>query len=230
MRRGGNCPNSLEVLLQLINSDVSCEKKVTAYLMSGLPERESADAKLIEASYPSPVGPANLSLCLYRHGHKTAPRSYIMRSAGTGSRTIVNHNGLPEMALTEFCAGLKGVFQDLDFEEATWWHFEGRVPATTLACIQKLRYAHVLNYAPYLDDFYSIISVEVEKPGREGLRELAEQADVVFYSRSWAEAEGYESAEACLRGEAQRRRTAEERYPLVPTFVVFFVFTPFLSV
>ena len=33
----------------------------------------------------------------------------------------------------------------------------------------------------------SRISVEVEKPRREGLIELAAHADVVFYSRSWAE-------------------------------------------
>ena len=31
------------------------------------------------------------------------------------------------------------------------------------------------------------ISVEVEKPGREGLQELATLADVVFYSKSWAQ-------------------------------------------
>ena len=31
------------------------------------------------------------------------------------------------------------------------------------------------------------ISVEVEKPGREGLQELAALADVVFYSKSWAQ-------------------------------------------
>jgi ketohexokinase len=33
----------------------------------------------------------------------------------------------------------------------------------------------------------STISVEVEKPGREGLIGLAAEADVVFYSKSWAE-------------------------------------------
>lgn len=31
-----------------------------------------------------------------------------------------------------------------------------------------------------------MISVEVEKPGREGLEKLAEVAHVVFYSKSWA--------------------------------------------
>lgn len=32
------------------------------------------------------------------------------------------------------------------------------------------------------------VSVEVEKPGREGLVDLASEADVVFYSKTWAEA------------------------------------------
>lgn len=53
----------------------------------------------------------------------------------------------------------------------------------TLACIRHIR------------DRYpnSKISVEVEKPGREGLQELAEEADVVFYSKSWAQVGGVTS-------------------------------------
>jgi hypothetical protein len=31
------------------------------------------------------------------------------------------------------------------------------------------------------------ISVEVEKPGRDGLQGLAAEADVIFYSKSWAQ-------------------------------------------
>lgn len=31
------------------------------------------------------------------------------------------------------------------------------------------------------------VSVEVEKPARPGLQELAVEADVVFYSKSWAQ-------------------------------------------
>lgn len=54
---------------------------------------------------------------------------------------------------------------------------QGRIPETTLQCIRHLR--QVLPRAT--------ISVEVEKPGREGLVELANAADVVFYSRGWAE-------------------------------------------
>jgi len=58
---------------------------------------------------------------------------------------------------------------------------KGRIPETTLQCIQHLR--SVLPNAK--------ISVEVEKPGREGLTSLAEAADVIFYSRSWAEVKAF---------------------------------------
>lgn len=34
------------------------------------------------------------------------------------------------------------------------------------------------------------ISVEVEKPARAGLQDLAAEADVVFYSKSWAQVGG----------------------------------------
>ena len=54
---------------------------------------------------------------------------------------------------------------------------QGRAPETTLQCMRYLRQA-----SPGCT-----ISVEVEKPGREGLVELAAEANVVFYSRGWAE-------------------------------------------
>lgn len=58
---------------------------------------------------------------------------------------------------------------------------QGRIPETTLHCIQHLRHAMPR----------CTISVEIEKPGRAGLTELAAAADVVFYSRSWAEVSLY---------------------------------------
>ena len=57
------------------------------------------------------------------------------------------------------------------------WAQQGRIPETVQNCIRLLR-----NLLPK-----ATISVEVEKPGREGLSEWAAEADVVFYSRSWAE-------------------------------------------
>jgi ketohexokinase len=69
------------------------------------------------------------------------------------------------------------------------------------------------------------ISVEAEKPARPGLQELANEADVVFYSKSWAQVrllpttahivsqghsllnlvqgQAYASAEECLRKQSR---------------------------
>ncbi len=57
---------------------------------------------------------------------------------------------------------------------------QGRIPETTLLCIRHLRES-------FRSSGRTRISVEIEKPGREGLTALAAEADVVFYSRSWAE-------------------------------------------
>lgn len=54
---------------------------------------------------------------------------------------------------------------------------QGRAPDVTLECIHYLR-----EHFPGAQ-----ISVEVEKPGRPGLQELADAADVVLYSKSWAQ-------------------------------------------
>lgn len=61
-----------------------------------------------------------------------------------------------------------------------WWlrqYTQGRMPEITIQCIHHLR-----NVLPSAS-----ISVEIEKPARDGLTDLAAQADIVFYSRSWAE-------------------------------------------
>jgi len=53
---------------------------------------------------------------------------------------------------------------------------QGRIPDVVLAGIKHIR-----------QRFPSMrVSVEVEKPQRPGLQELAVEADVVFYSKSWA--------------------------------------------
>ncbi|GKT49253.1 ketohexokinase [Colletotrichum spaethianum] len=181
IRRGGNCPNTIEVLQQLLagNPSMSCPStSLRIHLVSPLPERQSqATAQIIaslDASRTKGEMPAiDFDHCLFREGHQLPASSYILRSEATGSRTIVNHNDLPEMTAQEFLR-VAEVFRG---RGRTWWHFEGRIPETTVECIRLLRQV--------LDDV--TVSVEVEKPGRPGLRELAAEAEVVFYSKSWAE-------------------------------------------
>ncbi|ERS95775.1 hypothetical protein HMPREF1624_07850 [Sporothrix schenckii ATCC 58251] len=223
IRRGGNCPNSIEVLLQLLQPPKSAngpgadeDADVATYLIASLPARDAPATAMIAGSFRPAAGVdreaearrPNLDLCLYRDGHMAPASCYVLRSAATGSRTIVNHSDLPDMTADEFLA-VAVLFFDRQTSPATastasshtsstvcsWWHFEGRIPETTLACI-----GHLLSRRDASNDI--VISVEVEKPGREGLRDLAAMADVVFYSKSWAEDQGYDSAEACLRGEA----------------------------
>ncbi|KAL2197395.1 Ribokinase-like protein [Corynascus similis CBS 632.67] len=178
-RRGGNCPNSLEVLAQLLAAGPYPElPQLKLHLVSCLPgTRAAATAKILSSL--SGDGNVDCSHCLYREGHDEPASSYIIRSTKTGSRTIVNFNDLPEMTTDEF-ERIADAFAERGDE--CWWHFEGRIPGTTLQCIRYLR-----RVTPK-----STVSVEIEKPNREGLVELAAEADVVFYSRSWAEPGAHE--------------------------------------
>ncbi|KAL8392799.1 hypothetical protein RB595_002834 [Gaeumannomyces hyphopodioides] len=211
VRRGGNSGNTLEVLQQLLHSGETNDggnnssSKTGAvhtqlHLLSPLPDASSRAAAQILGSFGSGGGGGGSTvgseLCLHRAGMTLPASSYIIRSEATGSRTIVSHVPLAEMTKNEFAGAVAAFAAASNLDEAaqdqSWWHFEGRIPETTLWCIRHLR--RVLPSAT--------VSVEVEKPGREGLLELAAEADVVFYSKSWAESRGYRGPEQCLRGEA----------------------------
>lgn len=172
-RRGGNVPNTLEVLSQLIEG----KDEVKLHLIAPLPERGSLATEQVQSSfcYKDSLALVDLETCLYRDGQEQAASSYIIRSESSGSRTIVNHNELPEMTAIEF-AEVVTRFR-ASGQKNSWWHFEGRIPETTIKCIQTIREA--------LPDAH--VSVEAEKPGRAGLDQLVAEADVVFYSRCYAE-------------------------------------------
>jgi ketohexokinase len=62
------------------------------------------------------------------------------------------------------------------------------------------------------------ISLEVEKPGREGLDEMAPLCTYVFYSKTWAQNAGYQNLSDFLRG---RRDKILAQDPKPFTKVVF---------
>ncbi|RYP09016.1 hypothetical protein DL764_001512 [Monosporascus ibericus] len=201
IRRGGNCPNTLEVLQQLLRKEQEQHQQrrgqaITPYLISCLPAAGSPATHRIIESF-GPDGLVDFTKCIYRAEDNPAS-SYIIRSEGTGSRTLVNYNNLAEMTLDEFVEAVS------DVGDGSWFHFEGRIPVTTLRCMSHLRRS-----TPN-----ARISVEVEKPGREGLEQLAAEADVVFYSRGWAEvsvgipSKGYQNAQQCLRAQSGVTRRA----------------------
>ncbi|KAK1143422.1 hypothetical protein N8T08_006750 [Aspergillus melleus] len=188
-RRGGNCPNSLEVLKQLTEQSPSAAG-VSLDLVAVLPSKSSIASQQIRSALEPQV---RLDHCIYREEFNEPASSYIIKSESSGSRTIVNYNELPEMTVGEFTQLANALGS-----KAGWYHFEGRIPDVTLACIRYLRERH-----PSVR-----ISVEVEKPGRPGLQELAAEADAAFYSKSWAQGNGYASADECLRKQSLLTRNA----------------------
>ncbi|KAF5025908.1 hypothetical protein F66182_2027 [Fusarium sp. NRRL 66182] len=186
IRRGGNCPNSLQVLEQLLADHDALQ----LHLVSPLPSASSTATQRVVSSFGQ-QSKVDFSHCIYREASTEAASSYIIRSEASGSRTLVNYNDLQEMNEHEF----EKIVQSFEPDQDTWWHFEGRIPDTVQNCIRLLR-----NVLPKAS-----ISVEIEKPGREGLPGLAAEADVVFYSRSWAESRGHQTPEACLETEGHRK-------------------------
>jgi ketohexokinase len=204
VRRGGNCPNSLEVLVQLLDqrnegggsgshpaaaAEADADHDVHLHLISTLPERSSAAAQKILGSFADAQHRISFDRCLFRAGCTEAASSYIIRSEASGTRTLVNYNDLPEMTGDE----LVRIVDTFAPEDEYIFHFEGRVTDAALACVHAIR-----ERLPR-----ARISVECEKPGRPGLPELAAEADIVFYSQHWATSRGYSFAEHCLKHETR---------------------------
>lgn len=168
----------------------------------------------------------DLSHCIYREEFDEPASSYILSSSQTHTRTIVNINELPEMTTEEFIAICEDLFQskstantttepsatatpDTDEGAEIWhFHFEGRIPDTTLECIRWLKTHVRFRIGPHRirPQAHLRISVEIEKPGREGLQLLADEADIVFYSKTWAQAAGYSTPEVCVWDQHCRAR------------------------
>lgn len=111
---------------------------------------------------------------------KSMPTSYVLLSESTGSRSIVHYREMPEYRASDF--------SKLDLREVDWVHFEGRA---TDQVAQMLPHAR--------SNRGVAVSLEVEKP-RAGIEELFGQADLILFSRDYAEAKGCRDAVALLQG------------------------------
>lgn len=116
---------------------------------------------------------------LVRAARGRTPVSYILLNAVNGSRTIVHHRNLAELRLDDF--------RDLPLAGHAWVHFEGRNVPETRRMLAHLRAA----------GFGGRMSVEVEKD-RPEIESLTADADLVMFSRAWADARGYPDAASLL--------------------------------
>ena len=181
-RRGGNTANTLEVISQLLPDDNLNLEEATysteLSLFTVLPDPSSEDAKEVIRSLPE-VSPR---LFKHRHGQPHGSSSYIIQNMEKQTRTIISTNPLQEMTVEEFTTAIFPLITpDLRKDkDQVWIHFEGRVPEVLLECVRWLR-----NNYGYHDVLK--VSVECEKPERTGMKDVAALADVVFYSKEWAE-------------------------------------------
>ena len=115
-RRGGNCPNTLEVLQQLAEA----EDNAHLIFLGVLPSRTSAATQRISNSLPG----IDLRHCIYRDGASEAASSYIIKAEKGDSRTIVNYNELEEMSVSEFVTAAGNIASGLPSGGRLWFHFE----------------------------------------------------------------------------------------------------------
>jgi ketohexokinase len=171
LRRGGNVTNTLVVLAGL-------ERACT---WAGTLAEDPQSGLILNDLRRHGVSSAG---CV-RHPGAT-PTSYVALSRASGSRTIVHHRDLPELAAAELAGLPLGPFD--------WLHFEGRNPAET-----SMMLAHCRNRWPGTP-----ISVELEKP-RPEIESLFDGPDVLIFSRVFARSRGFEEPGRFLA--EMRRRT-----------------------
>ena len=116
-RRGGNCPNTVDVLQQLCNTDSGDpEVSIKLNLVVVLPNSSSSGVQDIHRSFGPGV---DLSKCIYRDEFAEPSSSYIIKNLASDTRTIISYNEMPNMTLDEFTR-----IADSFGEEAPWYHFE----------------------------------------------------------------------------------------------------------
>ncbi|KAJ4286737.1 hypothetical protein N0V90_012989 [Kalmusia sp. IMI 367209] len=174
-RRGGNCANTLEVLTQLIhlNDESITSPQLHLHLISVLPAKDSVDVQFIRNSLP------NVKIddgCIFREDQESAASSYIIQAIENNSRTIVSHVPLTEMTTQEFTSRASTISGGGEARR-DWYHFEGRIPDVTGESVRWLR-----------ENLPSTrVSVECEKPERKYMELVSRDADVVFFSKLWAQ-------------------------------------------
>ena len=121
----------------------------------------------------------NIDACLILDNGKV-PTSYITLSQATGSRTICHYRDLPEYSFHHF--------KTLKLSNFDWLHFEGRNVSETLKMLQYCQ-RNALEMP---------VSLEIEKQ-RDDIESLLPYADVILFSRQYAQSQGYHDAKTfCL--------------------------------
>ncbi|KAI1723168.1 pfkB family carbohydrate kinase domain-containing protein [Ditylenchus destructor] len=178
---GGNAANSITVLHQL---EENCE------LFASLPKNNSILTTLIHnAGF-------NIERCLQRDDCEV-PVSTVIANRKNGSRTILHYRGsMPELSCEEFIAAYGDRLNDYG-----WIHFEGR----NFDEVAKMM-TYVLSHRK---NEYPKISVELEKVRPYPyFEQLVPQPNVVFMSKDFARAQGWNSMTEAVHSFQSKYSTA----------------------
>ncbi len=167
---GGNAINTLKVLT---NNRHRCD-------FVGVVAQDHLAPMLIQRLQQQGIGLQYMQIA-----QGQTPQSHILLNQQTGSRTIVHHRDLPELAAETLRA--------IPVEHYDWLHFEGRN-------VEQL--AAMLHYArdTLIDQ---PISLELEKV-RDGLEVLVPLADIALFSRDYAQTCGFHDAKSFLQHQQQQ--------------------------
>ena len=105
----------------MLQQFLSTPPDLALHLVATLPNRHASATAKIVSSFGT-GSPIDLSHCIYRDDQTEAASSWIMSSQATGTRTIVNHNGLEDLTTDEFVK-IADAFRGEDAANM-WWHFE----------------------------------------------------------------------------------------------------------
>ncbi|RUP51196.1 Ribokinase-like protein [Jimgerdemannia flammicorona] len=169
VRRGGNAGNTVEVLAQF--------PRITTWLMSSLGNKKVSSSLISDLE----IHGVKTSTCVFRK-KAVNPSSYIIHNKQNGSRTIISYNDTDDITIDEFKKKIEyaSITKTISFADTSatfnWIHFEGR------------NVENVAKMIDWIDAKASgegwrgslTISVEFEKPDREGLDSLLHKVDILF--------------------------------------------------
>lgn len=150
---GGNAANIARLLAQ-----AGHQVELVAQLSEGEESRRQREE----------LAQQNVGTQFCRYSSGFPPTSLILRSAATGSRTIIHHRNLEEFDPDHFA--------QIPLEHFDWFHFEGRNVPALLKMVAETHHRRI----------DQTLSVEFEKP-RAGLSAVLPWVDLAMFSREWAE-------------------------------------------
>lgn len=130
-RRGGNCPNTIDVLEQLCSVEGKIGAAIDLSLVVVLPNRSSSAVQDIQRSFGPGV---DLTKCIYQDEYVEPSSSYIIKNLASDTRTIISYNAMPDMTLNEFTQ-----IADSLGGGPLWYHFEVS-PASLVPTISITRF------------------------------------------------------------------------------------------